>query len=1276
MTCRFAGSLQRWRGWGWLQSILMLIVLVPLALGSVEAGAQTSTGSITGTVEDTQQAVIPDATITIRNIQTNQTFVVKSGTSGLYGVSALSPGTYSIEVKKAGFEDVRITSVAVNIAATSSVNVVMKVGAATTTVEVAAEAQMIDQSTPTITAAVPEEISTNIPLPERSALETVMLAPGVQGDPQYNMGIQSENTPIYTQPTTPGGSLAVGGGRPGSAMLLVDGVDLSMIGYPRVGITFSGDDLQQITVQSGAISSKYGRSGGGVINQASKSGGVEYHGKVAFRHEDPFFEATTYGQGTFNFTKADGSTVTLPVTQNIHQNMFTGTFGGPVPLRWHNMNKNTFFFVSYEPLRGSSKVWSRQRVPTPAELSGDFSNAYTLLNTTILSQQGYAAAIAAPRVGDLMYQFPVNANNFPSGAHYNSSSQYVHIPNYNVSAQLAQNSFAKYVLSQIPQPASNGAGTPYLNYYNPQATYANDGTNALGARGVQNIDNRYNIRVDQNLGKSDHAFLRYTDVPVGGTRFNYLGPNSVLNPLPEQNVDSKTALLDYTHVIHGNAVNDLRFSYTRMVYDNEPAASTLTQDFAAKYGLTPSQMGAGFPQLVLDAGVFGSSTGGNDGGSSKNQSFQLGDDFSIVKGNHNLSFGGEWRALQLDRLPNAGIYGGNYSFSGATTNNGSAGGNATASFILGSINSLTLATVQEFYYRFKYAGLYVMDEWKVLPKLTLNVGLRYNLEFPRTEKYGLQGSFLPNVTGTLNGVGATGAFAFSGHNGLPTTLYPVNYKGFEPRLGFSYAINSRTTLRGSGNLMHAPMTGVSNSNIPALTPSSLAIGGALGGQNSASWVNYITNPVQLPSTGVPGVLKPPSPFFSYGTGFLPSVSQSNAVPYVVNWSLSAQYQLSQSAMVQAAYVGSQSHHLFSAPTATNLLPLSTINSEIKSNYNFNATSVPSTYFPTTKVNPNSNNLPYPQFYNNPIMTAFVREGSAKYNALYLNGTERLKAGLTVISSFTWSKSIDDGSSGTQDGTVTDIFGFANPQQPWTNAGERSYSTFDIPVHWTAGYTWDVPVGRGKLVNVQNRVLNELVGGLHTAGMFSAESGYPAWVNLGSAGYFCSNSATAFCGNGNALSTGLGNYNIRPNIVPGQPLILTNWRKDPFNKTGNGGYLNPAAFAVPGSPGTLEGAAPTPAFGNAPRTLGNARSPRTIYFDMSGSKDFHIKGDRVILNVRADAINVFNHTNFFLNPNGGHSLTGSVNPTTGAYTLGGGFGLLSSANNAPGRTFALGASVAF
>ena len=201
---------------------------------------------------------------------------------------------------KDGFNEAPVTGVEVNIASSSTVKIQMKAGASAQSVKVLATALLINAYSPVFSIEVPKEIADKLPFLERSALATVMLAPGVQGDSQYNMGVQIENASIFKQPTTPGASLSVGGDRPGSALHFVDGVDLSVAGYPRVAITFSGDDIQQVSVQSAGVSARYGRAGGGASNQASRDGTLKYHGKLAFRHEDPFFEAATYGQGHGN----------------------------------------------------------------------------------------------------------------------------------------------------------------------------------------------------------------------------------------------------------------------------------------------------------------------------------------------------------------------------------------------------------------------------------------------------------------------------------------------------------------------------------------------------------------------------------------------------------------------------------------------------------------------------------------------------------------------------------------------------------------------------------------------------------------------------------------------------------------------------------------------------------------------------------------------------------------------------------------------------------------
>ncbi len=155
-------------------------------------------------------------------------------------------------------------------------------------------------------------------------------------------------------------------------------------------------------------------------------------------------------------------------------------------------------------------------VPTPAELAGNFKDSISLINTTILRSQGADAALAAPRTGSLHYQFPVNAAGFPTGARYAATSQYVPIANNSVAAQLSQNEFAKFVMSQFPTPQNPG---PYFSFYQPDGLWANTGNNVSYLRGVTNVDNRYSVRIDHTITDSDRIFGRYTSIPLESDRF-------------------------------------------------------------------------------------------------------------------------------------------------------------------------------------------------------------------------------------------------------------------------------------------------------------------------------------------------------------------------------------------------------------------------------------------------------------------------------------------------------------------------------------------------------------------------------------------------------------------------------------------------------------------------------------------------------------------------------------------------------------------------------------
>ena len=1260
--------------------ILLLMTAVSIASG------QTSSGTITGTVTDQQKAVVVGALVTVTNLDTNEHNTTKSDKSGVYGFPSLTPGRYRVTASSKGFDQSAVESVAVDAAVTVTVNIGMQIGEANTVVEVNAEGELINQESATINNVIDKDTVMQLPYPERSALSVATLAPGVSGDPQYSGGVQSENPGITTQPNTPGASISIAGGRPGSASQLVDGFDVTLSGYPRAGITFSKDVIKGVTVQEGFLPAQYGRNGGGIINQATASGSSQYHGQLRWRHYDPFFEARTQG-------------ITSP--PDAHQNLFTVLVSGPVKLP-HMRDTHTFFLAGYEPIRAGNKTYARRRIATPQELAGQFHNSYDVLDTNILKTQGYAAAVASPfRNGGIFNQFSQNidpngtpdVNGFPvSTSRYTNSSQYVHYANDDISAQVALNPVAQFLNAIQPTPANP---SPYVQFLSPDGNvYDADGNNVTSVRAVTNNDNRYSIRVDHQLGQQDSVFARFTSVPVNGIRYDYFGPTSIADQIPTDTIVSRNIGVGYTHVFSGARVNELRVSYLRSNRYRGPASQALAADFGAQVGLTPAIQGKGFPTFSFGNNLSSIGSGGTetDGGRSLDINFGVGDDFSVLIGRHNIKFGLDYRALQLNRLDDSSTFGGNYSFNQSISGGGSvvssngtvtSPGSTLASFDRGLISAYVARGLNPFHYRWKYGAAYVQDDWRIFAKLTLNLGVRYNIETPRMEINNLQGSFVPNYQGPT----VTGAFLFSGQNGMPTTLWPINKKGWEPRVGFAYAPVPWISVRSSYALIHEPLSGASNSVFPDLATASTTYGGTTGGVSSG-YVDFITNPVNF--AGVSPIATT-GPLYTYAasagssgtgsslSGMMPYIEQSDKVPYIQTWTLSVQFQFGQKDMVEVAYVGSHGVNLYGPVVDTNVPTLSTLIAQIQSHSNFNSTTytaanpspysslgeIGCAYLPTQGVAETLTQCdrPYQQFYNNVIMKAFARNATSNYHSGFVRLQHRQSHSLTLIGSFTWSKSRDDGSNGSVDGTVTDSFGLTYPQTPYGLTNEYGLSTYDQPLVTKAAYVYQLPFGlHQRFLNTNRNWLNNIVGQWSTTGIFRAQSGVPMHVQLGTPGYFYSTApgSTSFGSNSTGSSGAEQDMNVRPNRVPGQPLIKPNWRQDPFGYNG-GGYLNSAAFSIPGSQDN-------PQFGDIQRTLGDARNPRTITFEASLRKVIPLRR-RMHLELQTDAINALNHANFFQNT----SLS-AHNLLTGTNSGNGSFGNLGSAST--GRIIALGASFVF
>lgn len=1226
--------------------------------------AQTSTGTITGQVLDSTGAVVPGAVVRLINSATNDQRTITTNSEGLYSLPSLPPGLYKVVVEKDGFSKAEVNAITVNTAQVTTTNVTLQVGRTSETVTISAETELLTRDSAAVSTTVENKLLTEMPFPERSALGAIFLSPGVQGDPQYPGGLQSENPGPFTQPVAPGSTISINGARNGASSILVDGSDISLASYPRTGVTFSGDTVREMTVQVLGIPAQYGRTAGGVINQATKGGTNDYHGGLFWQHTDPGLQAWRHG------------THQAGVPPQFRQNLFSGIIGGPIwlpkaifgPAAVDGRNRS-FFHVTIEPARLADQLFSfRARIPTAKELSGDMSESYDVLSQCCLAtlqNQGVEAALAQlrglyaqGRAPQLFYQFDRNAQGLPFGNRYNSPTQYVPIPGNNLAPALRNNPLAQYILSLYPTPSRP---SPYAIFIRPDGLWAPDGNNIFQARGVRNRDNRYSMRFDHALTANDRLAFRYTYVPVAGTRWNFFGPEINANPIPLDRNQARNFYLSHTRNFGSSMVNEFRVTYMRASQFRYPSDAVVEKDWGAELGLRPATLGFGFPTLSgLPGGNVGLGGGtGNGGGRTIDVNLGISDDLSYVVGRHSLKFGIDFRFYQMNRYDTTDLLGGTYNFSAAQTNTGAGGGSALASFMLGIVNTYTAKTTEvPFYYRWRYYAGYAQDDFKIRNNLTLNLGVRYAIETPRTEKFNRQGSFDPNVTGTLNGLPVKGGFVFSGENGRARGLWETNRNGFEPRLGIAWTPKSFMTARASYALLKAPLTGQSFFIIPDLNAPSIPISGNNGGVNVGQ-VNYITNPVGPIG---PNLALSSGPLFNFAGLY---IDPNNDRPYSQQWSLSLQFQVSRNMAIDLTYSGSKGTHLFVASTDLNRPSDADIITGIRNRTNF------------TVAQPNKFNLtdasgrirtmtyleslrPYGQFFDRSILSFLDRRGNSSYHALYVTAKQRFAKGLVAQASYTWSKSIDDASSsfGGAIGQETDIFGLARPQVLTDLRAEKSLSTYDIPHRLSIGWTYELPVGKGRWLQPKNGVVNTLFGNWMLAGLATAQAGYPIWVRMGNTGYWFSQ------GGGDAL---LLTSTLRPNLVPGVPLVNPDWRKDPYRSQFAGGYLNPAAFAVPGS---LD----NPQYGNVPRTLPDARNPATYFFDANISKRIPLRAEKLWLQLRADFINALNHPNFFFNPNNGHDvLTGNfnrnslTNPAIAPFSTNGSFGRLDPNNTNNGRT---------
>ena len=1176
------------------KSFVLTALLLSLSLFS-----QTNTGQITGTVTDQHLAALVGAKITATNLATNVQQTAVSSNAGLYTLPALEPGSYRLTAELPGFNKLLREPIAVETAKVAEIDLQLAVGDTKVEVTVTAEAPLIQQANATVQYGINTKALDELPIANQSALQVLSLVPGALGDP----GV--EQAAVTTSFVTPGGGMSIGGGRMGSTNYLADGVSNNSLFLGRISLSFSSDAVSEVDVKVNNYSAEYGRVSGGIVTMTTKSGTNGLHGTLFSFTQNDILNAAPFNN---SFTR-----------KGLVRYWRGGVdVGGPVYVpKIFNGKNRTFFFFNYEPLRRYQQQSAFARVPTDLERQGDFSQSLVDTSTrqkVFLFQQflanpsgtGWTNTRIVPAAGQ---PFPQFAGNI--------------IPKTLISPR------GQKVLDMLPLPNMplNGLGQNYSVF-----------------RTVHNLDDRWNVKLDQVITNANRLSFRVTQVPTKGNR-SYIG--GLVDGVPTDTATGTNLALSDTWTIGGNKVNELRLGFNRTSNVRRQNDLQLSQDNYSSLGF-PSYLSNGFPQISAGSGYNNVQGISSDPGNYEiDNTLQATDIFSWTRGRHSLKAGAEFMAPQMNLIDYANV-GGSWNFTNTTTNIGSANtaavlgvpnaatGLGFASLLLGFPSGITVApAVIPYQYRWKYYAGFLQDDFKVSSRLTLNLGVRYQVEVPRSEKHHNQGYFVPDQTVTLpNGRQQVGYLQLDGLGGAPNTLWSTRYNNFEPRIGFAWrtppAIPGLTVIRGGYAMTHEPTSGLFRIPIPDLSPPTnqyATNGAANGGQVQLDSFPLVLPPLSFafPSDGkVTNLANIAQVYY---------LSKNVAIPYIQQWNFGLGFEFGNNYGLDVTYAGSKGTQLFGPSQIFNGVNLQEYAKEFLAGLNMND------LFPNPAGIKDQNgnviqvtraNLLRPIPTTGAISNPLEQGYGSWYNALQINLTKRYSKGLQWNINYTWMKSTDDTSCEGQ---------FCNDNiQNWGVGAaqllngdrhlEHSISVFDIPHTFRFSYNWDLPFGKGKaFLNGAPGWLNQIVGNWKWTGTGSVQSGTPIQTQTGNTAGFPEDVGK-----------------IRANINPGVPLYLNGWENNCNNPvTQRCSYVNSLALFSP------------PAFmtvGNTPRVPDYLRSPSQTKYNMAIIKEFPIH-EQVRLAFRAELYGALNHiyyspsaNNFTIYQNLDYS-KGGIPPVTAA-----------------------------